>query len=64
MKVLFVAGFGPITSDTKESAAFYRDSLGLAFQEDADGYFHTEELKGSRLLPSGRFHKRLSRVLV
>ena len=46
MKVLFVAGYGPITSDTKESAAFYRDSLGLSFQEEADGYFHTVELKG------------------
>ncbi len=46
MKVLFVAGYGPVTSDMKESAAFYRDSLGLAFQEEADGYFHTEELKG------------------
>jgi catechol 2,3-dioxygenase-like lactoylglutathione lyase family enzyme len=46
MKVLFVAGYGPITTDTKESAAFYRESLGLSFQEDADGYFHTEELEG------------------
>jgi catechol 2,3-dioxygenase-like lactoylglutathione lyase family enzyme len=46
MKVLFVAGYGPITTDTKESAAFYRNSLGLAFQEEADGYLHTEELKG------------------
>ena len=46
MKVVFVAGYGPITIDTKESAAFYRDSLGLSFQEEADGYFHTEDLKG------------------
>src|SRR5919108_5839706 len=46
MKVLFVAGYGPITLDQKESAAFYRDSLGLSFQEEADGYLHTEELKG------------------
>ncbi|HEY7356503.1 MAG TPA: VOC family protein [Ktedonobacterales bacterium] len=46
MKVLFVAGFGPIVSDMQESAAFYRDSLGLAFQEEADGYFHTEALQG------------------
>ena len=46
MKVLFVAGYGPITSDTKESAAFYRESLGLSFQEEADGYLHTEELQG------------------
>jgi catechol 2,3-dioxygenase-like lactoylglutathione lyase family enzyme len=42
MKVLFVAGFGPIVSDMQESAAFYRDSLSLSFQEEADGYFHTE----------------------
>jgi catechol 2,3-dioxygenase-like lactoylglutathione lyase family enzyme len=46
MKVLFVTGYGPITTDTKESAAFYRESLGLSFKEEADGYFHTEELKG------------------
>lgn len=46
MKVLFVAGYGPITTNTKESAAFYRKHLGLSFQEEADGYFHTEDLKG------------------
>ena len=46
MKVLFVAGFGPIVSDMQESAAFYRDSLSLSFQEEADGYFHTENLQG------------------
>lgn len=46
MKVLFVAGFGPIVSDRQESAAFYRESLGLSFQEEADGYLHTEELQG------------------
>ena len=46
MKVLFVAGYGPITTDTKESTAFYRDSLGLSFKEEASGYFHTEDLKG------------------
>jgi catechol 2,3-dioxygenase-like lactoylglutathione lyase family enzyme len=46
MKILFVAGFGPIVPDMQKSAAFYRDNLGLSFQEDADGYFHTEELQG------------------
>jgi catechol 2,3-dioxygenase-like lactoylglutathione lyase family enzyme len=46
MKVVFVAGYGPITTDTKKSAAFYRESLGLSFKEEADGYFHTEELEG------------------
>ena len=46
MKVLFVAGYGPITTDTKESLAFYRDSLGLSFKEEDGGYFHTEDIKG------------------
>jgi catechol 2,3-dioxygenase-like lactoylglutathione lyase family enzyme len=46
MKVLFVTGFGPIVSDMQKSAAFYRDSLSLSFQEEADGYFHTEDLQG------------------
>ncbi|MBV9232175.1 MAG: VOC family protein [Chloroflexi bacterium] len=46
MKILFVAGFGPIVSDIQASAAFYRESLGLSFQEEADGYLHTENLQG------------------
>ncbi len=46
MKVLFVAGYGPITTNTKESAAFYRESLGLSFKEEDDEYFHTSDLKG------------------
>src|SRR5215470_2343376 len=48
MKVLFVAGFGPIVSDRQESAAISRESLGLSFQEEADGYLHTEELEGGK----------------
>lgn len=46
MKVLFVAGFGPIVSDRQKSAAFYQKSLGLSFQEETDGYLHTEGLRG------------------
>ena len=46
MKVLFVAGYGPITTDTQESIAFYRDSLGLSFEEETGGYFHTGDIKG------------------
>ncbi|HEY4034418.1 MAG TPA: VOC family protein [Ktedonobacteraceae bacterium] len=48
MKVLFVVGFGPIVSDMRKSAAFYRESLGISFQEEADGYLHTEDLQGAR----------------
>jgi catechol 2,3-dioxygenase-like lactoylglutathione lyase family enzyme len=46
MKVLFIVGFGPIVANRQESVAFYRESLGLSFQEEADGYLHTEELEG------------------
>lgn len=48
MKVLFVAGYGPIITQTKESVAFYRDSLGLSFTEEADGYFHNEALRSGQ----------------
>jgi hypothetical protein len=46
MNILFVAGYGPITTKTTDSTAFYRESLGIAFREEDDGYFHTEALKG------------------
>ena len=48
MKVLFVVGFGPIVSDMRKGTAFYRESLGISFQEEADGYLHTEDLQGVR----------------
>jgi hypothetical protein len=45
MKVLFVAGFGPILRDEAATTALYRDTLGLPFKEN-DGYFHSEEVPG------------------
>jgi catechol 2,3-dioxygenase-like lactoylglutathione lyase family enzyme len=48
MNVLFIAGFGPITTDTAESTAFYHDNLGISFKEEEGGYFHTEELAGAK----------------
>ena len=44
MKVLFVAGFGPIVRDLKESARFYREGLGLPLPEG--DYVATDELPG------------------
>lgn len=44
--VLFVAGFGPIVRDPAASRRFYAAALGLALQEDKDGYLHTGELDG------------------
>ncbi|HET9783133.1 MAG TPA: VOC family protein [Candidatus Dormibacteraeota bacterium] len=47
MKVLFIAGFGPIAEDVEKSRDLYEDALDIAFKiEDVD-YRHTEELKGA-----------------
>lgn len=47
MKVLFVAGFGPITKDVDASSAFYLDTLGIPMEQDPDGYTHTDKLPGA-----------------
>jgi hypothetical protein len=50
LKVLFVAGFGPIVRDPGPSRAFYLDTLGLpleAMPHDPD-YLHGEKLEGVR----------------
>lgn len=46
LKVLFVAGFGPIVRDTEESRKLYGDALGVLFKEESGGYLHTEALPG------------------
>jgi catechol 2,3-dioxygenase-like lactoylglutathione lyase family enzyme len=48
LKVLFIAGFGPIVSDTEESRRLYRDVLGIPFKEESDGYLHTEAVPGAK----------------
>lgn len=48
MKVLFIAGFGPIVRNSKESRSLYIDALGVKFKEEEGGYLHTEGLDGSR----------------
>ena len=45
MRVLFVAGFGPIVTDVAAARAFYVDALGLSLQADGD-YLHTGGLAG------------------
>jgi catechol 2,3-dioxygenase-like lactoylglutathione lyase family enzyme len=44
MKVLFVAGFGPIVRDMSASLRFYRESLGLPIVEGED--VSTEKVDG------------------
>jgi hypothetical protein len=49
VKILFIAGFGPIVPDTTgESRKLYRDVLGIAFKEEAGGYLHTEAVPGAK----------------
>jgi Glyoxalase-like domain len=47
MKVLFIAGFGPIVRDMGESRKLYRDLAGIPFTEETGGYLHTEAVPGA-----------------
>lgn len=48
MKVIFIAGFGPIVRDGPASRKLYVQNLGLAFKEEAGGYLHTEAIEGAK----------------
>jgi hypothetical protein len=48
IKVLFIAGFGPIVRERAASSNLYRQILGIHFKEETDGYLHTEALKGAK----------------
>jgi catechol 2,3-dioxygenase-like lactoylglutathione lyase family enzyme len=45
LKIEFVAGVTPITTDPAASAALYRDAMGLPLQGE-EGYLSTESLGG------------------
>jgi catechol 2,3-dioxygenase-like lactoylglutathione lyase family enzyme len=48
MQVAFVAGFGPIIREADAAHAFWRDGLGITFEEPAPGYFTNDDLDGVR----------------
>ena len=49
LKVVFVAGFGPLVKDADAAKAFYVDALGLPLEQQAGGgYYHSEKLDGVR----------------
>jgi catechol 2,3-dioxygenase-like lactoylglutathione lyase family enzyme len=48
IKVLFVAGFGPIVRDSATSRKLYTEALGISFKEESGGYLHTEALEGAK----------------
>jgi len=45
LKVLFVAGFGPIVGDVSASRRLYSETLGIRFKEEDGEYLHTESLQ-------------------
>ncbi len=47
MRVLFIAGFGPVTADVERPRRRYEDALGIKFTLEDGEYRHTEELKGA-----------------
>lgn len=47
IKILFIAGFGPIVRDAAASRRLYNQTLGIQFKEEQGGYLHTEALKGA-----------------
>ena len=48
VKVLFIAGFGPIVRDETASRQLYCEALGIRFKEETGGYLHTERLEGAK----------------
>jgi hypothetical protein len=48
IRVLFIAGFGPIVRDTTPARQLYGAALGIPFKEESGGYLHTESLNGAK----------------
>jgi len=48
MKVLFIAGFGPISSEVEASRKLYEEALGIAFKTEEGEYRHTEDVDGAK----------------
>src|ERR1700747_639610 len=48
VRILFIAGFGPIVREKTKSRKLYNEVLGISFKEETGGYFHTEALQGAK----------------
>jgi hypothetical protein len=48
IKVLFVAGFGPIVRDKVAGQCLFGETLDISLTEEHGGYLHTERLEGVR----------------
>jgi catechol 2,3-dioxygenase-like lactoylglutathione lyase family enzyme len=48
IRVLFIAGFGPIVRDADTSRRLYVETLDISFKEESGGYLHTDALQGAK----------------
>ena len=48
IKILFIAGFGPIVRNPDASRKLYVKALDIPFKEESDGYLHTDALQGAK----------------
>jgi hypothetical protein len=64
MKVLFVAGFGPIVRDTAPSQKLYKDTLAIPFKQERMATSIQKLWTESKALHYGRFLKPPSPALV
>ena len=48
IKILFIAGFGPIVREPGTARKLYADTLGIAFKEESGSYLHTGALPGAK----------------
>lgn len=48
IKVLFIAGFGPIVPDPAASRKLYSDTFGIVFEEAPGEHLHTGEVDGAK----------------
>ena len=48
IRILFIAGFGPVVHDMATGRRLYGEVLGIPFKEESGGYLHTESLQGAK----------------
>jgi catechol 2,3-dioxygenase-like lactoylglutathione lyase family enzyme len=48
VRILFIAGFGPIVRDVDTSRKLYAKALDIPFKEEDGGYLHTDGLQGAK----------------
>ncbi len=46
MKILFIAGYGPVAQDPVASEQLYATIMGIRFEKEDDNYLHTSTVNG------------------